>query len=241
MLSELRDRTYAEGVQLLCEYDPQINAGSIHIAPIHVGGIMEPMFAAFPGQVREWRVRSRKLVDETQYQSKTWELEEDVMKKKNTVAALCAAALLGLGACSPSAPPPAENELAAIAPAIVASDAWAAPTPNGVDIAAGYLTLTNSGTADTLVSVTSSRSPHVEIHEMTMDGAVMRMRPVASFTVPANGVVALTPGGYHLMFMDLPTPFVAGETVPVTLTFEHARAVEVSLTVRQPTAADTSP
>ena len=66
----------------------------------------------------------------------------------------------------------------------------------------------------------------------------MRMRPVAHFTVPADGVVSLTPGGFHLMFMELPAPFVAGETVPVTLTFEHAGAVNVNLTVRERKASD---
>lgn len=73
---------------------------------------------------------------------------------------------------------------------------------------------------------------------MSMDGNVMRMRPVASFTVPADGVVALTPNGLHLMLTNISSPLVAGESVPVTLTFEHAGVVEVVLPVRERTAAE---
>lgn len=73
---------------------------------------------------------------------------------------------------------------------------------------------------------------------MSMDGDIMRMRPVASFTVPGDGIVSLTPGGFHLMLTELPAPLVAGETVPVTLTFEHAGVVEVSLPVRERTASE---
>ncbi|MEQ1810021.1 MAG: DJ-1/PfpI family protein [Terricaulis sp.] len=55
MLAEMRDRTYAEGVQLMCEYDPHppFNAGSVHTAPIHVRAMIQAMVAPFPGQVRD--------------------------------------------------------------------------------------------------------------------------------------------------------------------------------------------
>jgi cyclohexyl-isocyanide hydratase len=55
MLAELRDRTYAEGVQLMCEYDPHppFNAGSVHTAPIHVRAMIQAMVAPFPGMVRD--------------------------------------------------------------------------------------------------------------------------------------------------------------------------------------------
>lgn len=130
------------------------------------------------------------------------------------------------------------TEQSAQAPGVSVSDAWAAVTPGGATVGAGYMTISNVGPADTLVSVASPRAPEVELHEMSMDGGMMRMRPVAHFTVPADGVVSLTPGGFHLMFMELPAPFVAGETVPVTLTFEHAGAVNVNLTVRERNASD---
>jgi copper(I)-binding protein len=100
------------------------------------------------------------------------------------------------------------------------------------------MTITNNGPADTLVSATSPRAERVDLHEMSMDGNVMRMRPVTSFTVPADGAVALTPNGLHLMLTGLTSSLVAGETVPVTLTFERAGAVEVMLPVRARTASE---
>lgn len=159
---------------------------------------------------------------------------------RNAFTMLGAIAALMLCACTPpaqeSATPATERSVAA--PGLTVSDAWAAVTPGGATVGAGYMTISNVGPADTLVSVASPRAPKVELHEMSMEGNMMRMRPVAHFTVPSDGVVSLTPGGFHLMFLELPAPFVAGETVPVTLTFEHAGAVEVNLTVRERTGAD---
>lgn len=106
--------------------------------------------------------------------------------------------------------------------------------PNGAAVGGGYLTITNStAEADVLIAVASPRAPRVEIHEMSMDGNVMRMRAVERIEAPAGGSVSLAPGRAHLMFMDVPAPFAIGEEVSVTLTFEHAGAVEVTLPVRQ--------
>lgn len=153
---------------------------------------------------------------------------------------LTAAIALALGACSPSAPPSAgqASEHAAETPGISISDAWVAVTPNGATVGAGYMTISNVGPADTLVSASSPRAQSVELHEMSMDGNVMRMRPVASFTVPADGAVSLTPNGLHLMLTGLSGPLVAGESVPVTLTFERAGAIEISLPVRERPASE---
>jgi copper(I)-binding protein len=118
------------------------------------------------------------------------------------------------------------------------ADGWAAPTPNGVDVSAGYITIENSGgAADRLVSVTSPRAERVEIHEMEMDGAVMRMRAVPQLEIPAGGAVTLAPGGLHLMFIGVTTPFAEGETIPVELTFEQSGAVGAALPVRIGAAA----
>lgn len=153
---------------------------------------------------------------------------------------LTAAIAMALGACSPSSPPSAEqaSEHAAEAPGISVSDARAAVTPNGATVGAGYMTIANVGPADTLVTATSLRAQRVELHEMSMEGNVMRMRPVTSFTVPADGVVSLTPNGLHLMLTGLSAPLVAGESVPITLTFERAGVVEVTLPVRERTASE---
>ena len=73
-----------------------------------------------------------------------------------------------------------------------------------------------------------------EIHEMSMIDGVMQMRPVPEgVVVPAGGEVALTPGGYHLMFMDLKRPLQEGENFAGTLTFETAGNVDVTFTVEK--------
>lgn len=112
--------------------------------------------------------------------------------------------------------------------------AWAAPTPGGVDVSAGYLTISNHTQAqDRLVSASSPRAARIEVHEMSMDGGVMRMRPMEALVIPAGGEVALSPGGAHLMFYGVREPFVQGQTIPVRLTFANAGAVDVTLTVQR--------
>lgn len=97
----------------------------------------------------------------------------------------------------------------------------------------GYLTIVNEGAApDRLVSASSPAAGKVEIHTMEMDGGVMKMRPLPDgLEIPAGGTVALEPGGRHLMFLDVKTPFEEGASVPVTLDFEKAGKVDVTLPV----------
>lgn len=117
------------------------------------------------------------------------------------------------------------------------TEGWAAPTPNGVTVSAGYLTIANSSdTTDTLVAVTSPRAERVEVHEMTHDGGIMRMRAVQTLALSPGETVALEPGGRHLMFYGVTQPFAVGETIVVTLTFEHAGDIPVTLSVRNRTA-----
>ncbi|MGD9979126.1 MAG: copper chaperone PCu(A)C [Hyphomonadaceae bacterium] len=139
---------------------------------------------------------------------------------------------IALSACG--APAPSEHDADRIAGALIVEDAWAAPTPSGVDVSAGYLIIHNAtAAADRLLSVTSPRAERVEIHEMTMDGAVMRMRPVESLEIASGTEVALSPGGMHLMFYGVAQPFAAGEDIPVQLTFETAGAVNIVIPVRR--------
>jgi periplasmic copper chaperone A len=147
------------------------------------------------------------------------------------VFALCA--LFALAACGA---PPSPTEPSG---GVEISAAWAAPTPGGVDVSAGYLTIANSTAEnDRLVAAASPRAERVEIHEMAMDGAVMRMRRAEALDIPAGEQVALAPGGLHLMFFGVTQPFAEGEEIPVTLTFERAGAVDVTLPVqRGPDAA----
>jgi copper(I)-binding protein len=113
-----------------------------------------------------------------------------------------------------------------------------ATLPNA-PVGGGFLTIENEGPeADRLISASSPAAAEVQIHEMAMEGDVMKMRQLADgLELPAGQTVVLAPGGFHLMFMGLKQAFVEGETVAVTLTFEKAGSVEVLLPV-EAAAAD---
>jgi periplasmic copper chaperone A len=114
------------------------------------------------------------------------------------------------------------------------ADPWVRAMLPGQPSGGGYLAIHNDGAeADRLVSISSPAAGRVEIHTMEMEGEVMVMRPVeGGLEIPAGGSVALEPGGLHLMFLEVGTPFSEGADVPVTLEFEKAGAVELSLPVR---------
>ena len=117
---------------------------------------------------------------------------------------------------------------------LVISQAWSRATPNGAKVGTGYLTIENKGTsADKLVGVTGDVSPKIEVHEMSMNNGVMKMRPVdGGLTIDAGKTVKLAPGGYHLMIMDLKSPLKQGDKLPLTLQFEKAGKVAVTLDVQ---------
>jgi copper(I)-binding protein len=107
-----------------------------------------------------------------------------------------------------------------------------ATLPNA-PVGAGYITVTNNGTADdTLLSAKSPVAGNTQIHEMKMEGDVMKMNEVeGGLVIPAGQSVTLAPGGFHIMFMDLKEPLVEGSKVPVTLTFATAGTIEIELVV----------
>lgn len=107
-----------------------------------------------------------------------------------------------------------------------------ATLPNA-PVGGGFMTIANSGSGDDrLVAATAAFAGHVEIHEMAMDGDVMRMRELAQgLPVPAGDTVELKPGGFHLMFMDLKGALVEGDSVTITLRFEMAGEVDVPLSI----------
>lgn len=100
--------------------------------------------------------------------------------------------------------------------------------------AGGFLTVTNTGKEDDrMISVTTTRAGKSEIHEMAIIDNVMKMRQLADgLVIPAGGTVELKPGGFHLMFLEVPERFEEGQTVPVTLTFEKAGKVDLVLPVK---------
>jgi periplasmic copper chaperone A len=107
-------------------------------------------------------------------------------------------------------------------------------TPGGSKVGAGYMTIINKGNAaDRLVSASSPAAGKVEIHEMTMQDGVMKMRELAGgFPIEAGKSASLAPHGTHLMLMDLKAPLKEGDKVPVTLNFEKAGKIEVTLDVQ---------
>lgn len=114
------------------------------------------------------------------------------------------------------------------------TQAWSRATPGGAKVAGGYLTVENKGaSADRLVSSNADIAGKVEIHEMAMDGGVMKMRPLdKGLAIEPGKTVKLAPGGYHLMLMDLKRQLKQGDKVPVTLQFEKAGKVQLTLDVQ---------
>jgi copper(I)-binding protein len=117
---------------------------------------------------------------------------------------------------------------------LVITQAWSRATPGGAKIAGGYLTIENKGGApDRLIGGTGDVASKVEVHEMATKDGVMTMRPLDKGLVIEPGkTVKLAPGGYHLMLMDLKGPLKQGDKVPITLEFEKAGKVNLSLDVQ---------
>ena len=118
--------------------------------------------------------------------------------------------------------------------AIEIAQPWARATPPTAESGGGYLAITNTGTTpDRLIAVKSPAAAKVEIHEMKMDGNIMRMREVEKgIEVPPGATVELKPGGFHVMFMGLRAPFAKDTKVPLTLVFEKAGSIDVDLMVQ---------
>ena len=110
-------------------------------------------------------------------------------------------------------------------------NAYTRATVPGQMAAGGFMKIENKGAADQLISASSPVAGEVQLHEMAMDGNVMKMRQVKDIAVPAGGAVELKPGGLHLMFINIKAPLTAGEAVPVKLKFAKAGEVEVKMPV----------
>lgn len=134
-----------------------------------------------------------------------------------------AAALLALSAGSVWAQP------------VQVSNAWVRTTVPGQQSTGAFMALTAS-TAMKLVGVSTPAAGIVEVHEMKMDGDIMRMREVPQLELPAGKTVALKPGGLHVMLMDLKQPFTKDARVPFTLHFKDAKGVGSQLNVTLPVA-----
>ncbi len=111
---------------------------------------------------------------------------------------------------------------------------WSPPTPTGAPTAAGYLTVTNTGTKpDRLLGGVSPMAAKIEIHSMSMAGGIMRMRDVSGgLAIQPGQTVKFDPSDYHLMLIAPKQPFKVGDHIPATLRFAAAGEVKVEFYVQ---------
>jgi copper(I)-binding protein len=117
--------------------------------------------------------------------------------------------------------------------AIEIEQPWARATPKGATIGAGYMKITNTGTEpDRFVGGSASFAGRLEVHSMTMEQGVMKMREIKDgLEIKPGETVELKPGGYHMMFVGLKQPLKQGEDLTVTLKFTKGGTVEVKYPV----------
>jgi periplasmic copper chaperone A len=152
---------------------------------------------------------------------------------KSRIVLLLVAALFSIGA---QAQEFSVGDLRVIAP-------YATPTPPGAGAGAAYATLENKGkVADKLLRASSPKANIVELHEMKMQGDVMKMAEVPGIELkPGQSLTMRRGSGYHLMFMQLKEPFKVGEIFPVTLEFEKAGKVEIKVKVQEAKRGEEDP
>lgn len=128
---------------------------------------------------------------------------------------------------------------AAVHAQVTVSDPWVRATVAEQKATGAFMRISSAKPAR-VIEASSAAAGVVEIHEMSMDNNVMRMRAVKALELPAGKPVDLKPGGYHVMLMDLKAPLKAGETVPITLVVEGAdkqrESIQLNATVRALTA-----
>jgi len=118
-------------------------------------------------------------------------------------------------------------------------DAWVRGTVEPQKATGAFMQIT-SAQGGRLVGVASPRAGVAEVHEMAMEGNVMKMRAIPALDLPAGKAVELKPGGYHVMLMDLKAPLKEGESVPLTLVFEGADRRQETVEVKAPVRALTT-
>jgi periplasmic copper chaperone A len=113
------------------------------------------------------------------------------------------------------------------------ADPWARATPKGASVGGGYLTITNTGSEpDRLIGGSSPVAKEFELHQMSMDQGVMKMRPVeGGLEIGPGKTVTFKPSGYHIMFVELQQPLKQGEKIPATLEFAKAGKVQIEFAV----------
>ena len=116
------------------------------------------------------------------------------------------------------------------APKVEVTQAWARATPGKSTIGTAYATVI-APAGDRLIGAATPVARVAEIHQHTMDNGVMKMRQVDAVPLPAGQAVVLSPGGYHIMLIDLKAPLIAGQSFPLTLSFEKGGTVETDVAI----------
>lgn len=147
--------------------------------------------------------------------------------KLNILITAAIAALSAFGAAGTSA----------YAQTIEVREAWIRTTVQGQKGTGAFMKITAKGGAK-LVGGSTPVAGGADVHEMKMDGNIMRMRAVPALDLPAGKTVELKPGGYHFMLTDLKQPLVKGSTVPLTLVFKNAQGVESKVELKVPVSTE---
>ena len=148
---------------------------------------------------------------------------------KNTSYGLAAVLALALAEFSAGPAQAADYDVGSIH----ISQPWARATPKGASSGAAYMTITNNGSMPDRVScVSSDLSAECQVHSMTMENGVMKMRPVeGGLEIKPGETVTLKPSGFHVMFVNLKHPLEQGKTAEATLKFEQAGTVKVEFPI----------
>lgn len=122
---------------------------------------------------------------------------------------------------------------AAFAQNVDVKDAWVRTSVQGQKATGAFMRLTARDSVQ-LVGASSPVAGVVEVHEMKMDGGIMRMSAVPVLDLPAGKTVELKPGSYHVMLMDLKATLVKDSTIPMTLSFKDAKGASSKLELKVP-------
>jgi periplasmic copper chaperone A len=132
---------------------------------------------------------------------------------------------------------PAMLSIPLLAQSVSVDHAWVRSTVAAQTATGAFMDITSHAAA-VLTGVSSPVAGTVEMHEMRMEGNVMKMRALDKLELPAGKTVKFTPGSYHLMLLELKRPLQAGDMVPLTLVLEAGDGkrtkVEIKAEVRKP-------
>ena len=149
------------------------------------------------------------------------------------VSAVCMLAMPGFGQNIPAAAPMPAASQAQPSQSVQVQGAWVRATVAGQKSTGAFMRITAKDGAK-LVGVSSPLAGVAEVHEMKMEGDIMRMRAVPVLVLPAGKAVDFKPGGYHVMLMDLKQPLPKDSQLPMTLRFQDAKGSETRLELTLP-------